>query len=111
NAFDVSYQDQQDIDLADGGHGLLCFYSRIAQGGDGIDGRAVLHGNEAGVVQLRQGAIDVGVIDLSGAGLVASGNVCDVDQADPVDVVFELLDQVSARALLVVEVVQHLDVG
>src|SRR6185437_7135045 len=40
-----------------------------------------------------------------------SGNVRNVNQTDPLDIFFELLDKISATALLMVKVVQHLDVG
>ena len=68
-----------------------------------------LHGDHAPVVELRQLAIDVGVIDLAGAGLVAAWDVGYVNEADHVDVLFELLDQVALGDLLVKYVVEKLD--
>lgn len=62
-------------------------------------------------MQLSQGAIDIRVVDLARSWLMPSGNIRDVDQADPVDIFFEFFDQVPAGALLMIEVVQHLDVG
>ena len=50
------------------------------------------------------------VVDLTGARFMAPGNIRDVDQTHLRDVRFELLDQISELALLVIDVVEHLHV-
>jgi hypothetical protein len=52
---------------------------------DRIAGGVKLHGDSVLIVQFGKLAIDVGVIDFTGAGLVATGYVGDVDQADHID--------------------------
>src|SRR6266852_5914861 len=72
-----------------------------------VAGWVELHRDRALVFELSKFAIDVAEVHLARAGLVASGNIGDMNEADTLDVVFELFDEVPVGALLVVEVVQH----
>ena len=72
-----------------------------------VAGRVELHRDRALVFELSEFPINVAEVHLARPGLVASGNIGDVDEADPLDVVFELFDDVPVGALLVVEVLQH----
>src|SRR5580698_9569584 len=73
--------------------------------------RIKLHRDYAFVVQLRKLAIDIKIVDFSGAGLMPPGNVGDMNQADLGNVLLELFDKVPELPLLVIDVVKHFDVG
>ncbi len=68
-----------------------------------------LHGDRVAVAEFREFAIDVGVVDFAGAGLMAAGNVGDVDQPDHVDMLVEFLDEIAFGDLFVEKIVQELD--
>ena len=61
------------------------------------------------VFQLSEFPIDICIIDFAGAGLVAAGDVGDVDEADYIDVLVELFDEIAFGDLFVEEVVEELD--
>ena len=72
---------------------------------------AKFHCRHVLVVQLGQLFVDVAVVDLARAGLMAAGHVGDVNQADHVDVLVQLLDQLPEAHLLVIDVVEELHLG
>ena len=75
---------------------------------DRIASGAELHRNNFFVLQLGQFAKNIFVIDFTRAGLMPSGNIGNVDQADVLKVLFELFNQVSLSNLLMEEIVQKL---
>ncbi len=91
-----------------GGYGIFADFD---QGLEGVAQGVVLHGDEALVVEVGEEAEDLVVADLAGAGLVAAGDVGDVDEAYEIDVVLELFEEVSGLSLLVVDVVEDLEAG
>src|SRR5207248_9054268 len=50
------------------------------------------------------------LVDFAGSGVVAAGNVGDVDEADKIDVFLEFFDEIAFGDLLVEEIVEKLDV-
>ena len=60
------------------------------------------------VLQPGEGAIDIRVVDLACSRLVPTGNVGHVHQSDHVDILLDLLDQVSLGDLFVKQVVEKL---
>src|SRR5690348_9785210 len=68
------------------------------------------HGDVAGVMQFGKLAKNIGIVDFSGAGMMATGHVSDVDEVDEVQIFFELGDEVAGRDLLVKEIVEEFDV-
>src|ERR1700733_2886697 len=85
--------------------------ARFPQGGDFIACGQKFHGYGVTVVQLDEFAEDVGVVDFAGAGLVAAGNVGNVDEADDVDVLLKFFNEIAFGDLLVEEIVEKLHVG
>src|SRR5580698_1215150 len=70
-----------------------------------------LHGDLTLVFQLPEFAVNIKVVDLPGARFMPSGHVRDMYQSNLSNVALELFDQISERALLVVDVVKDPDVG
>src|SRR5205809_6094732 len=69
--------------------------SRGAEGCHGVSFGDKLHWGVASVLQFRELAIDAGVVDLAGSGLVAARNVRDVHETNEINVLFEFPDQIS----------------
>src|ERR1700736_1106371 len=76
---------------------------RIARGHE-------LHGRIAIIFQLRQLAENIRVIDFTRTRLVPAWHVRDVHQPNPINILLQLLDQVSFRNLRMVEVIQKFHV-
>ena len=70
----------------------------------GVSGGVELHGEPAVVVEFGEPLVNGREVDFAGAGFVPAGDVGDVDEADEVEVGFELFEQISEGPLLLVEV-------
>src|SRR4051812_48403886 len=91
--------------------GLHCscyLLARCPQGSDFIPAGVKLHSSHSLVLESNQLAIDILVMDFTGSGLVASRNICNVNQPNQVDVLLQFLDQIPFRNLLVKEIVEQL---
>src|SRR5438034_5344754 len=86
-------------------------FASVAQFLHGIAQGMEFHGDIAGITQFGELAENVGIVDFTGAGVVAAGNVRNVDDGDEIDVFFELGDKITGGNLLVEEIVEKLDVG
>src|SRR5438093_8135239 len=82
--------------------------ARGAKFSDRVAGGKEFHGRVAVVLEPAERPEDVLVIDLAGAGLVPAGDVGDVNESHFIDVLFQFLDQVPFRDLLVEEIVKEL---
>ena len=71
-------------------------------------GPDLVGGDEAVVAKVSQFAIDIRKIDLARPGFMTPRHVRNVDQSYFADILFELLDQIAFRDLLMKEVVQEL---
>jgi hypothetical protein len=83
--------------------------ARVAQGWNDFASRIELHCDGTRVIQLRESAVDVAVVQLAGSGLMSSRNICNVNESNQGDVLLELLDQVTVGTLLMVEIVEDAD--
>src|SRR5260370_21601020 len=79
--------------------------------GDGIAGGQELHGDHPVVLQLGQFAEDIPVVDLAGSGLMAAGDVGDVNQSYVFDVLFQFFDEITLGNLFVEKIVEELHLG
>src|SRR5207247_9220943 len=77
-----------------------CHLTRCAQLLDWIAGWPKFHCNYFLVIQFGQFAKNIFVIDFTRAGLMAPGNIGNVDQAYVLNVFLQLFNEVSLRNLL-----------
>src|SRR5882724_9260267 len=69
------------------------------------------HRDVAAVAEFAELSKDVWVMDFAGSEIVAARNVGDVDEADEIDIFFELGDEVAGGNLFVKKIVKKFDVG
>lgn len=70
-----------------------------------------LHRDHVSVLQFCKLAINIGVVDFAGSRFMSAGNIGDMNQADDVYVLLELLDQVALGDLFVEKIVEELHLG
>jgi len=61
------------------------------------------------VLELSELPIDICIIDFAGAGLVAAGDVGDMNEADHVDILLQFFDKIALGDLFVEEVIEELN--
>src|SRR5580704_15306206 len=77
-----------------------------AKGGDGFARGHEFHGDIAAVAEFAELSKDIGKVDFTGSGIVAAGDVSDVDESDQIDVFFELGDEIAIGNLFVEKIVE-----
>jgi hypothetical protein len=94
-----------------GGAGSCGHFASGAQSCYGVAGGHEFHGCVALIIELAEFAENGFIVNFAGAGLVAAGNIGNVNEADEIDIFFELGDQISFGDLFVEEIVKESYVG
>src|SRR5216683_2950274 len=76
-----------------------------------VAGRIELHADRSPVVQICQLAVNIEVVNLTRAWFMSPRNIRNMNQSSLSDILLELFYQISELALLMIDVIEHPDIG